>query len=327
LPPLGVTIEVQARQGGDWVHPWIRAIAIVATLSLFVAAGVTVGVAQEPEARRYDIGERSLYLVCVGPEDSRLPTVIAESGLGGDSSHFGPLVPLLAIAPFRSCAYDRAGMGSSDPPGAGDETKPPSVTLQDGVDDLHALLAAARITPPYVLLGWSIGGWYVRAFAEAYPDEIAGMVLVDATHADEAARLTAVLPPERDDEDPSIALARTLLAGIEDDPPSAAIGWLDLAASGIEARELGDIGDLPLIVLSQGRVEFDLGLPSLVLPEPYGSRLKLAAQALQAELASLSTRGEQRTVSGAGHVIQYDDPEAVVQALLDMQELAAAGRA
>jgi pimeloyl-ACP methyl ester carboxylesterase len=178
-----------------------------------------------------------------------------------------------------------------------------------------------------VLLGWSIGGWYVRAFAEAYPDEVAGMVLLDATHPDEAARLTAVLPPERDDEDPSIAVARTLLAGIEDDPPSAAIGWLDLAASGTEARDLGDIGDLPLIVLSQGRAEFDLGLPSLVLPEPYGSRLKLAAQALQAELASLSTRGEQRTVSGAGHAIQYDDPEAVVQALLDMQELVAAGEA
>jgi pimeloyl-ACP methyl ester carboxylesterase len=255
----------------------------------------------------------------VGPADQGLPTVIAESGLGGDSSHFGPLVPLLASAPFRSCAYDRAGMGQSDPPPDGSDGAPGPVTLQDGVEDLHALLAAADVPPPYVLLGWSIGGWYSQAFAERYPSEVAGIVLVDATHPDEAARLAAVIPPHRSGEDPAIGLARVLLAGIENDPPSPPIGWLDLARSGDEARALGDLGDLPLVVLSQGRADLDLGLPGLVLPEPYGSRLKTAAQALQAELASLSTRGEQRTVTGAGHAIQLDDPAAVAQAIMDVQ--------
>lgn len=269
-------MRVQARKGGYTVAPWIRAIAIVAILSLSVGGTATASVAQEPVGGRYDIGGRSLFLVCVGPEDSGLPTVIAESGLGGDSSHFGPLVPLLTSAPFRSCVYDRAGMGESDPPSGGDGAEPGSVTLRTGVDDLHALLTAAGVAPPDVLLGWSIGGWYVRAFAEAHPDEVAGMVLLDATHPDEAARLSAVLPPVRGDEDPAIALARTVLAGIESDPPSAAIGWLDLAASGTEARELADLGDLPLIALSQGRADFDLGVPGLTLPEPYGSRLKLA---------------------------------------------------
>ncbi len=214
-------------------------------------------------AARYDVGGRSLFLVCVGPTASDLPTVIAESGLGGDSSHFGPLVPLLAQAPFRSCAYDRAGMGQSDPPAEGADPGPGPVTIEDGVRDLRALLAKAGIGPPYVLLGWSIGGWYVQAFANDHPDEVAGIVLIDATHPDEVARLSAVLPPARPDEDPRIAEVRQLIANIELDPPSAEIGWIDLATSGEQARSAGDLGDLPLIVLSQGRPDFDIGLPGL----------------------------------------------------------------
>lgn len=272
-----------------------------------------------PVAGRHDIGGRSLFIVCVGPSDPTGPTVIAESGLGGDSSHFGPLVPLLAGAPFRSCAYDRAGMGQSDPPPMGSEASPGPVTLSDGVADLHALLDAAHVPPPYVLVGWSIGAWYTRAFAERFPAEVAGLVLIDATHPDESARLSAVLPPASGNDDPAVGLARVLLRGIETDPPSAANGWLDLAASGDEARALGDLGDLPLIVLSQGRADLDLGLPGLTVPEPYGSMLKVEALALQDELASLSTRGEQRTVTGAGHAIHVDDPAAVAQAIVDIQ--------
>ena len=172
---------------------------------------------------------------------------------------------------------------------------------------------------------WSIGAWYVQAFANDHPDEVAGVVLLDATHPDEVARLSAVLPPARADEDPRIAEVRQLIANIERDPPSAEIGYVDLATSGAEqARSAADLGDLPVIVLSQGRSEYDIGMPGLTLPEPYGSRLKVAASALQNELASLSTRGEQRTIEGAGHAIQYDDPGAVVQALMDVQAVVAA---
>ena len=277
-----------------------------------------------PVAARYDIGGRSLFLVCVGPTGSNLPTVIGESGLGGDSSNFGPLVPLLAEAPFRSCAYDRAGVGESDPPAEGAGVGPGPVTIEDGVRDLRALLDAAGVGPPYVLLGWSIGGWYAQAFANGHPAEVAGIVCLDATHPDEVDRLSAVFPPVRVDEDPRLAEVRQLIADIELDPPSAAIGWIDLATSGEQARSAGDLGDLPVIVLSQGRPDFDIGIPGLTLPEPYGSRLKVAGLALQNELASLSTRGEQRTVEGAGHAIQYDAPEAVVQAISDLQAIIAA---
>ena len=198
------------------------------------------------------------------------------------------------------------------------------MTIEDGVRDLRALLDAAGVEPPYVLLGWSIGGWYAQAFANGHPDEVAGIVFIDATHPDEVDRLSAVFPPVRVDEDPRLAEVRQLIADIELDPPSAAIGWIDLATSGEQARSAGDLGDLPVIVLSQGRPDFDIGIPGLTLPEPYGSRLKVAGLALQNELASLSTRGEQRTVEGAGHAIQYDDPEAVVQAIGDIQAIIAA---
>jgi pimeloyl-ACP methyl ester carboxylesterase len=306
-----------------------KAVAAATCLMLCLAAPMPATLAQDeaPVGERYDIGGRSLFMVCLGAADSDLPTVIAESGLGGNSSHFGPLVPLLAAAPFRSCAYDRAGMGQSDPPADGAETGPRPVTLEDGVDDLHALLGAAGIEPPYLLVGWSIGGWYVRAYAARYPDEVAGIVLLDATHPDEVARLSAVLPPARDDEEPRIAAVRQLLANIDTDPPSAPIGWLDLAASGEEARALGDLGDLPLVALGQGGAEVDLGVPGLVLPEPYAARMRTAIQALQGEIASLSTRGEQRTIEGAGHAIQYDDPEAVGQAILDVQAMIATTKA
>ena len=308
------------------MHPQLRKTVALAALTLCAALapltvsaeGATasgapihdVGAETGPVAARYDIGGRSLFLVCVGPTESELATVIAESGLGGDSSHFGSLVPLLAEAPFRSCAYDRAGMGESDSPAESADGGPGPVTIEDGVRDLRALLDAAGVEPPYVLLGWSIGGWYVRALATDNPDDVAGIVLIDATHPDEVDRLSAVLPPARADEDPRIAEVRQLIANIELDPPSAEIGWIDLATSGEQARSAGDLGDLPVIVLSQGRPEYDIGLPGQTLPEPYGSRMKVAALALQHELASLSTRGEQRTIEGAGHAIQYDDPAA-----------------
>ena len=184
-------------------------IALVAALSV---AGN--GLAQSPSAdgseqtsppftaERYDIGGRSLFIICVGPSDSALPTVIAEAPLGGDSSAFNALGGLLAGEDFRSCAYDRAGTGNSDPPPEGVEPGPGPVTLQDVATDLHTLLDVAGIEPPYVLLPHSIGGWAARVYAAAYPDEVAGVVFIDSSHPDQVARHRAILPPVRPDEDP-----------------------------------------------------------------------------------------------------------------------------
>lgn len=269
-------------------------------------------------AERYDIGGRSLFLICVGPADSALPTVIAEPPLGGDSTAFNTLGGLLAGEEFRSCAYDLAGTGNSDPPPDGAEPGPGPVTLHDVAADLHALLEAAGVEPPYVLMPHSLGGWAARVFTSAYPDEVAGIVFIDSSHPDQVARHRAILPPLRPDEDPGVAFARAGNESLVTTPPGAEIGWLDLVTAADEARASGDLGDRPVIVLTADE-EF------AELPEPYRSRDADAWLAMQQELASLSTRGVQRTVGDAGHFIQEDQPEAVVEAIRDVQAAIAEG--
>lgn len=117
----------------------------------------------------YDVGDHRLHLDCVGTGS---PTVVLQSGLGGLSVRWSR-VTASASSTTRVCAYDRAGQGWSD-----DVDAP-----QDGLDvaaDLHTLLERAGETGPYVLVGHSAGGAYVMTYAAAYPDEIAGMALLDS---------------------------------------------------------------------------------------------------------------------------------------------------
>jgi pimeloyl-ACP methyl ester carboxylesterase len=116
-----------------------------------------------------DIGGRDLFLHYIG-EGS--PTVILEDGFGDTSGIWDKVQPEIART-TRVCSYDRAGLGQSDPP-------PTDVrTFGEVVTDLHALLAAAGVPAPYVLVGNSIGGLFVRLYAGTYSEEIAGLVLVD----------------------------------------------------------------------------------------------------------------------------------------------------
>ena len=115
-----------------------------------------------------DVGGHRLHLLCVG---SGAPTVILESGLGEAAAYWGWISNALAQE-TRVCAYDRAGRGWSDA----------VATSQDGVavaTDLHILLDRAHVTGPFVLVGHSSGAEYVRIFAGRYPEQVAGMVLLD----------------------------------------------------------------------------------------------------------------------------------------------------
>ena len=150
---------------------------IIAVLALgSVGGGVeTVGEALDAQAypmpgQLIDVGDHSLHLSCTG---SGSPTVVLEPGSGEMSSNLGWIVPGIATK-TRVCVYDRAGRGWSEP----------ATTAQDGeqiATDLHTLLQRANVPGPYVLAGHSFGGLYVLAFAARYPDEVAGMVLVDST--------------------------------------------------------------------------------------------------------------------------------------------------
>lgn len=117
-----------------------------------------------------DVGGHRLHLICAG---SGAPTVVLEPGAGEMAANLGWITPDVARS-TRVCAYDRAGRGWSEA----------TDTTQNGAriaDDLHTLLHRAGVPGPYVLAGHSFGGLYVLAFADRYRDEVAGMVLVDAT--------------------------------------------------------------------------------------------------------------------------------------------------
>lgn len=129
---------------------------------------------------------RRLNLHCAGTGS---PTVVFESGLGVPISNWGFVQPVIAQK-TRTCAYERAGLGFSDAATRASDSK-------NIVDDLHRLLVAAEIKPPYVLVGHSYGGLTVRLYASTYPSDVVGMVLVDPTVEDQLASYRSLDPQNR----------------------------------------------------------------------------------------------------------------------------------
>jgi pimeloyl-ACP methyl ester carboxylesterase len=266
---------------------WIKRgfIALVAA----VAAGLIyqlIATTQDrrnfpPPGRLVDVGGFRMHIRCTG---TGTPTVILESLSGGFSSYWGWIQPAVATT-TQVCSYDRAGRGWSEP-------DPQPQTLGRTVDNLHRLLIGAAISGPYVLVGHSIGGVYVRRFAADHPSDVVGIVLVDSAHPQQLDRY----PEMRRQSDAFRRINRAIgvLAHL-------GLGHLYFAAGGVfdfgelpehekaelkaawsspayfasqraeiiaapnmytEARQLGRLGDLPLIVITRGR-ELDDGWPVL----------------------------------------------------------------
>lgn len=156
-----------------------RALAGFALLLVsFIAAGGLMSAAGRPIPRgtMVDIGQgRQLRLVCEGPAQaaSARPLVWLEAGAFGFAADWGATQEALAAAGWRSCAYDRAGLGFS----------PPSPAPRDGlaiVDDFERLVAASGEKGPFILVGHSMAGLRLRQYVGRHPDQAAGLVLVDA---------------------------------------------------------------------------------------------------------------------------------------------------
>jgi pimeloyl-ACP methyl ester carboxylesterase len=151
------------------------AFAAVSGVATILAVQNVAYAQADPKGLMYDVGGgRQMRLVCEGPAAPGRPTVIFESGAFGFSGDWALVQPLVTGRGVRSCAYDRAGMGLSDP----------SPEPRDGVNvarDLEKLLAAARIDGPLVLVGHSMAGSRLELFAERNPGRVKGLVYVDTT--------------------------------------------------------------------------------------------------------------------------------------------------
>ena len=269
--------------------------------------------------RRYDVGGFKMHIDCIG---QGTPAVILESGLGDSYVSWRKIQP--EIAKFtRVCSYDRAGLGYS-------ESASGPRTSKIIAEQLHALLQAAAVPSPYVLVGHSMGGFDVRLYASLFRSEVAGMVLVDASHPDQENRF----PPEvknmegtwlRESEflEYTMPFGVPRILGFCDEDPivrAAECNWQTARESVAEMKAFsesaaqvaatGSLGDMPLVVLSH-----DPDKHSSELPEDIAKPTNDAWEKMQEELAHLSTLGTQVIAKNSGHYIQLDRPDVVIDAV------------
>jgi pimeloyl-ACP methyl ester carboxylesterase len=270
-----------------------------------------------------------MHIDCTGERASTavkpratVPTVVLESGLGDSYLSWRKVqAPISKFA--RVCSYDRAGIGYSDP-----SSRPRTSEIM--TEELHDLLHSAGISPPYVFVGHSMGGFNVRLFAHRYPNEVAGVVLVDSSHPDQERRLPARLRNmekawlrEAEFLEFSMPFGLPRMLDLCDDRPAVRTAEcnFDTARESVEEMKnfrksaaqvaaTGSLGDLPLIVLSH-----DPDKPSSEMPADLAAASNRAWEKMQEELGHLSTRGSQKIVKNSSHYIQLDQPDAVVEAV------------
>jgi pimeloyl-ACP methyl ester carboxylesterase len=308
--------------GESPVARWLlRTAAALGAVSL--ASAVYQAAAEATDRKRYpppgrmvDVGGRSLHLIDMG---ARTPAVVIVQALGTNALDFLGFYRSLA-SEAHVCVYDRAGLGWSDPPGPGRRTH--DVMARE----LHDLLAAAGISPPYVLVGHSLGGTIARRFAVRYPDDVAGMVLIDSSHEDQVRRLRAEgwwsEPPvstvrhalKRGTRLLFLGLYRLLSTEDVSDVPPECAGAARAVSLTARARR-ADLRELLLTLRPRGNPP-DLGaIPLTVLT---AANRDATWNAMQAELATISTESTHIVAGYGGHFLQRDNPDLVGAAIRDM---------
>lgn len=297
----------------------VAMIAAVAALGATyeMIAGAADFSTYPPAGRLVDVGGYRMHLDCRG-EGS--PTVVMDAGLGGSSLDWS-LVQTDIARTTRVCSYDRAGMGWSD-------ASPLPRTPSHIADELHLLLTNAGVAGPYVLVGHSLAGKNVRMFALAHPDEVAGMVLVDAR-----SELVDALTPKAEVDAFRVGLkiqgalytlarrfgvARAFGARLVDQPlvsPDIAAEMVLLQTRGTAIAETtkeglvrsaddaalagSTLGSMPLVVIASAASMADI--PNW--------------PAAQRELAALSTQGRFFVAQQSGHAIHLDQPGIVIDGI------------
>lgn len=266
-----------------------RSIGRFLHISLLVVWAPCLAYAQQP--RMVSVGDRSLAVYCNG-EGPRSPTVILLAG-GGRTARDWSRVQLTVSTFARVCSYDYANLGASD------KTPGKSQSLDGIVDDLHAWLKASSEKGPFILVGHSIAGVYIRRFVTKYPGEIAGLLFVDSSHEEQALRLHELDPqgPDLGESLPGFYVK-----------PGQRLEWRTEA---------------PLIVLGRGkpfprRARDGSDSQTNRMTEEQFAAWDRIWRGFQEDLAKRSTRGELRIAEESGHFIHWDQPVLVIQAIRDL---------
>lgn len=227
--------------------------------------------------RCVDIGGYQLYSQIYGKSK---PLVIFDSGSGDDSTVWKDVVP--EVSKFaRVVIYDRAGLGKSDPKPGND-----SISSKDSVETLKMLLKKENVKPPYILVGHSRGGLNMQLFAEMYPQEVSGIVLVDSVSRNQTSH------------DP--------------DPPKTSNYYREAISfdeSREEVKKAGNFPHIPLIVLTATK--------------QHGNEdREILWRKWQREITQLSPEGIQMFAWNSGHYIQKQQPELVVSAIYSVIQFA-----
>lgn len=302
------------------LYPVFAMLAVAALGGGYETVSAATDTQPSIPGRSVDVGGHSMHLHCTGTGS---PTVVLQPGAGEMSSNMGWIAPRVA-ADTRVCVYDRPGRGWSD------AVSTPQDASQIATD-LHTLLQRGNIPGPYVLAGHSFGGLYVLTYAARYPDQVAGMVVVDTT----APRET---PPAPGSDEPNsyhpLGRVATLIS------TSARLGLTRLTAStgfGTLPQQSRDEVRANLTTGSNLRSFLDEFLqantsmaeagaftnfgakPLMVLTAGSGSDAALIAS--HNRLAAMSTNSAHRIIGGATHqdlIAAENDSTATSQGILDV---------
>ena len=291
-------------------------------------------------------GNLTLNLDCDGEGG---PTVILDSGLGVPAVGWNRVQA--ETAKFtRVCSYDRAGYGWSG------VTTAPRTSAQI-VEELHALLEAAHEKGPFILVGHSFGGFNVRVYNSQYPAEVAGMVLVDASHEDQLQRMPPGFQEFMKKSTESMKrqklLAPLLIAfgvarfsqrklqlspGVSEEfgeemrylqlqtkfVESTVAEMSSFAESADQVRASGNLGNKPLIVLTAGKNADASQLPPGLQKKDMEDFHAIWVNELQVKQAQLSTQGKRIIVPDSDHMIPFERPDAIVSAIREVSATAIA---
>ena len=340
---VGLTAD-QTKHRWRAMTKWLVRIAL--TLLLLFGLAVLGGAAYEslgarqaardypPTGQLVDIGGRRLQLDCRGQGS---PTVVFESGLDMLGALSWSAVHDDVATITRACAYSRAGILWSDPADGPRDARAVAA-------DLYALLQQAEETGPLVLVGHSLGGPYVMAYTQAHGGEVAGVVLVDATHPDQVARLAEIgAPTEMSASAQNIQAfaARLHWTGLvrafanaqgvmPHMPPgtdaimkayaATSLGPMLAESSALktslaQAGTARDLGQRPLYVLTAMAPFTAEARQQMGITPEQALRVKDIWRALHEEAAGWSSRGLHEAVPDADHYIQFDRPDRVVAAV------------